>query len=70
MTAERPRVLALLGTQHFPPFIDDLGERHRAGEGPRAWLLELPVDLTQLDQRFLTNPPRWLKTIYRRLPIW
>jgi glycosyltransferase involved in cell wall biosynthesis len=70
MTAERPRVLALLGTQHFPPFIDDLGERHRAGEGPRAWLLELPVDLTQLDQRFLTNPPRWLESIYRRLPIW
>jgi glycosyltransferase involved in cell wall biosynthesis len=70
MMADRPRVLALLGTQHFPPFIDDLGERHRAGEGPRAWLLELPVDLTQLDQRFLTNPPRWLESMYRRLPIW
>jgi glycosyltransferase involved in cell wall biosynthesis len=67
---ERPRVLALLGTQHFPPFIDDLGERHRTGKGPRAWLLELPVDLTQLDQRFLTNPPRWLRSIYQRLPIW
>lgn len=70
MTADRPRVLALLGTQHFPPFIDDLGDRHRAGKGPRAWLLELPVDLTQLDQRFLTNVPRWLLPIYRRLPIW
>jgi glycosyltransferase involved in cell wall biosynthesis len=70
MMEDRPRVLALLGTQHFPPFIDDLGERHRAGKGPRAWLLELPVDLTQLDQRFLTDPPRWLEAIYRRLPIW
>jgi glycosyltransferase involved in cell wall biosynthesis len=68
--AKRPRVLALLGTQHFPPFIDDLGERHRAGKGPRAWLLELPVDLTQLDQRFHTNPPRRLLNLYRRLPIW
>lgn len=70
MTAERPRVLALLGTHSFPPFIDDLGERHRAGKGPRPWLLELPVDLTQLDQRFLSNPPRVLLSIYRRLPIW
>jgi glycosyltransferase involved in cell wall biosynthesis len=67
---DRPRVLALLGTQHFPPFIDDLAERHRAGKGPRAWLLELPVDLTQLDQRFNTDPPRRLHSIYRRLPIW
>lgn len=70
MTANRPRVLALLGTQHFPPFIDDLGERHRAGKGPRPWLLELPVELTQLDQRFLSNPPRGLLAVYRRLPIW
>lgn len=70
MTRERPKVLALLGTHSFPPFIDDLGERHRAGNGPRPWLLELPVDLTQLDQRFLSNPPRPLLSVYRRLPIW
>jgi glycosyltransferase involved in cell wall biosynthesis len=70
MTADRPRVLALLGTHSFPPFIDDLGDRHRAGQGPRPWLLELPVDLTQLDQRFLSNPPRALVWIYKRLPIW
>lgn len=63
-------MLTLLGTQHFPPFIDDLGARHRAGEGPRPWLLDLPVEMTQLDQRFLTRPPRWLHAIYRRLPIW
>lgn len=70
MTPERLRVLALLGTHSMPPFIDDLGERHDAGKGPRPWLLELPVDLTQLDQRFLTNPPRPLLWVYRRLPIW
>jgi glycosyltransferase involved in cell wall biosynthesis len=68
--SERPKVLALLGTHSMPPFIDDLGERHRAGKGPRPWLLELPVDLTQLDQRFLSGPPRPLLWIYRRLPIW
>src|SRR5437588_9496473 len=49
----RLRVLALLGTAYFPPFIDDLAELHREGMGPRAWLLELPCELTQLDQRFL-----------------
>jgi glycosyltransferase involved in cell wall biosynthesis len=70
MMADRPRVLALLGTHSFPPFIDDLGERYRAGQGPRPWLLELPVDVTQLDQRFLSNPPRALLWLYRRLPIW
>src|SRR5437588_3191503 len=70
MTAQRTRFLALLGTHDLPPFIDELGELHRAGKGPRQWLFDLPVDLTQLDQRFLTGPPRWLRSIYRRLPIW
>ena len=26
---ERPRVLVLLGTTYFPPFIDQLGDLHR-----------------------------------------
>ncbi len=67
---ERLRVLALLGTQYFPPFIDDLAEEHRAGLGPRAWLLDLPGEVTLLDQRFRTNPPKWLLALYRRIPIW
>src|ERR1041385_3438371 len=66
----RPRVLALLGTAYLPPLIDDLAERHREGMGPRAWLLELPCELTQLDQRFLTGPPAWLLALYRRIPMW
>ena len=66
----RPRVLALLGTAYLPPFIDDLAELHREGMGPRAWLLELPCELTQLDQRFLTGPPPWLLALYRRIPLW
>src|SRR5689334_23718652 len=66
----RLRVLALLGTAYFPPFIDDLAETHREGMGPRAWLLELPCELTQLDQRFLTGPPAWLLALYRTIPIW
>lgn len=68
--SSRPRVLALLGTAYFPPFIDDLAELHREGMGPRAWLLELPCELTQLDQRFLTGPPAWLLALYRRIPMW
>jgi glycosyltransferase involved in cell wall biosynthesis len=67
---DRPRVLVLLGTAYFPPFIDQLAELHSEGKGPRAWLLELPGELTLLDQRFLTNPPRWLLASYRRIPIW
>ena len=66
----RPSVLVLLGTTYFPPFIDQLGEMHSAGQAPRAWLLDIPGDLTLLDQRFLTNPPKWRLALYRRLPIW
>ncbi len=67
---ERLRILALLGTDYFPPFIDDLAEQHRAGQGPRAWLLDLPGDVMLLDQRFRTNPPKWRLALYRRIPIW
>lgn len=66
----RPRVLVLLGTAYFPPFIDEIGAMARLGEYPRAWLLDVPGDLTLLDQRFLTNPPQWRLAIYRRIPIW
>jgi hypothetical protein len=38
--------------------------------GPRARPLELPYELTQLDQRFLTGPPAWLLALYRRIPMW
>jgi glycosyltransferase involved in cell wall biosynthesis len=67
---KRPRVLVLLGTTYFPPFIDQLGEMHSAGQGPRAWLLDIPGELTLLDQRFLTSPPKWRLALYRALPIW
>jgi glycosyltransferase involved in cell wall biosynthesis len=67
---KRPKVLVLLGTTYFPPFIDQLGEMHSAGQGPRAWLLDIPGDLMLLDQRFLTNPPPWRRALYRRMPIW
>ena len=67
---ERPRILALLGTDYFPPFIDDLAEQHQTGQGPRAWLLDLPGDVTLLDQRFRTNPPKWRRAVYGRIPIW
>ena len=66
----RSRVLVLLGTDYFPPFIDDLAAQHAAGQGPRAWLLDLPAELTLLDQRFHTNPPKWRRVLYRRIPIW
>ena len=68
--SHRPKVLVLLGTAYFPPFIDQIGEMHGAGKAPRAWLLDIPGDLMQLDQRFLTNPPKWLLVLYRIIPIW
>lgn len=67
---QRPRVLVLLGTTYFPPFIDDIGRLHSAGQSPGAWLLDIPADLMLLDQRFLTSPPRWRLALYRRIPIW
>jgi hypothetical protein len=38
--------------------------------GCRVVLLDIPGDLTLLDQRFLTMPPKWRLALYRRLPIW
>jgi glycosyltransferase involved in cell wall biosynthesis len=67
---QQPKVLVLLGTAYFPPFIDQIGELSELGKYPRPWLLDLPGDLTLLDQRFLTGPPRWLLALYRIIPIW
>jgi glycosyltransferase involved in cell wall biosynthesis len=67
---KRLRVLVLLGTAYFPPFVDEMGDLHRAGKAPQPWLLEVPGDLTLLDQRFLTGPPAWRLAIYRKIPIW
>jgi glycosyltransferase involved in cell wall biosynthesis len=66
----QPRVLVLLGTAYFPPFIEEIGRLHELGEYPRCWLLDVPGDLKLLDQRFLTRPPKWRLAIYRRIPIW
>jgi glycosyltransferase involved in cell wall biosynthesis len=67
---KQPKVLVLLGTTYFPPFIDQLGEMHSEGKGPREWLLDIPGELMLLDQRFLTGPPKWRLALYRRMPIW
>jgi glycosyltransferase involved in cell wall biosynthesis len=70
-TDSRPvRVLVLTSASYHPPFVEEVGELHRAGKVPRVWLLELPMDLQLLDQRFLTRPPRLLRALYRLLPIW
>jgi glycosyltransferase involved in cell wall biosynthesis len=67
---KRLKVLVLLGTTYLPPFIDQLREMHSAGAGPRAWLLDVPGELTLLDQRFLTAPPKWRLALYHCIPIW
>jgi glycosyltransferase involved in cell wall biosynthesis len=69
-SAARLRLLALLGTQYFPPFIDQLAQLSTDGKGPHQWLFDLDGEVTQLDQRFLTRPPAWLLAVYRMLPIW
>lgn len=66
---KRSRVLALTTAGYFPPFLDELSELHTAGKAPRVWLLELPADITILDQRFLTHPAKRLRTLYRMLPM-
>jgi len=68
-SGERPRVLLLTATGYYPPFIEEVHEKAIAGEVPRVWLYDLPYDITFLDQRFLTQPPRWLRRVYDRLPM-
>lgn len=65
----RPRVLVLANTRFFPPYIDEF-DALPAGRQPRAWITELDADLHTVDQRLTTDPPRWRRAAYRRLPMW
>jgi glycosyltransferase involved in cell wall biosynthesis len=67
---ELPKVLVLTTAGYFPPFIEQSSELHSLGKTARVWLLEIPSELTILDQRFLTNPPKWLRAFYCAIPIW
>lgn len=64
------RVLVIASTAFFPPYPEDLPSLRDAGVEPRAWINELGADLTFLDQRLLTDPPRWRRAGYRHLPWW
>lgn len=70
MKTARPRILLVPNAIFSPPYIDELQEREDAGELPRSWVHQLNAEVTYLDQRLLTNPPRWLRVVYKRLPIW
>ncbi|GAB2456311.1 glycosyltransferase family 4 protein [Xylanimonas ulmi] len=64
------RVLVIPSTVFFPPYPEELPRYRDAGVEPRAWINEVSADLTFLDQRLATNPPRWLRALYRPLPMW
>jgi glycosyltransferase involved in cell wall biosynthesis len=66
----RPRVLVVTSAAYHPPFVEEVGELHRQGTAPRVWLLDLDAELTFLDQRLLTDPPRGLRWFYAAMPIW
>lgn len=68
--SRRVKVLVIANAIAFPPFPDELPTLLAAGEGPRAWINEVDANLHFLDQRLLTDPPRWLRRLYRRLPAW
>lgn len=68
--ATRPSVLVVPNTIFFPPYLEEIDEVARQGHAPRTWLNDIDADLTILDQRLRTNPPKWRKVIYRRLPMW
>ncbi|MBO3663248.1 glycosyltransferase [Microbacterium stercoris] len=60
------RVLVLANTRFSPPWIDELAGRP---DEPRAWVSEVDAALVPVDQRLLTDPPRWLRRLYRRAPM-
>lgn len=64
------RVLVIANALAFPPYPDEIPALLESTEGPRAWINEVDADLHFLDQRLLTDPPGWRRSLYRRLPIW
>lgn len=66
----RPTVLVLPNTIFFPPYLEEIEARGREGLMPRTWLADVDADVTILDQRLQTDPPRWRRPLYRRLPMW
>jgi glycosyltransferase involved in cell wall biosynthesis len=68
-SSQAVKLLALTTAGYFPPFLDDIDELHKSGEAPRVWLLEIAATVTILDQRFLTNPSKWRRNLYRIIPM-
>jgi glycosyltransferase involved in cell wall biosynthesis len=66
----RPRVLVIPNAVFFPPYPDELRALQADGTQPSAWISDVDADIQYLDQRLLTEPPRWLRIAYRRLPVW
>ena len=40
------------------------------GAIPRSWVHDIDAVVEYLDQRLQTSPPKWRRSIDKRLPIW
>lgn len=65
-----PRVLVIPNTLFFPPYLDEPASSDAEPENPRNWIGDVSARIDYLDQRLLTNPRRWRKRLYRRMPMW
>ncbi|WP_261164864.1 glycosyltransferase family 4 protein [Microbacterium sp. Marseille-Q6965] len=62
-SSRRPRVLVLANTLFPTP------DPSMPGGGPRSWMLDVDADIVYVDRALGTDPPRWLRALYRRVPM-
>jgi glycosyltransferase involved in cell wall biosynthesis len=70
MANEKLRILIVPNSLFFPPYLEDLRELERAGTIPRSWVHDIDANIEYLDQRLQTNPSKWRRRVYKRLPMW
>lgn len=70
MDNKKLRVLVVPNSLFFPPYLEDLRKLESGGAIPRSWVHDIDAVVEYLDQRLQTNPSKWRRSIYRRLPLW
>ncbi|SEQ51248.1 glycosyltransferase [Arthrobacter sp. OV608] len=70
MSSDELKILVVPNSLFFPPYLEDLHKLEKAGDIPRSWVHNIEGKVDYLDQRLQTNPSKWRRLVYKRLPMW